>query len=370
MTEKPSLLATSGLQTDMDIGTALALFNVAGQMTSTMDIDFLLEQIGRTAEQLLDSEASSIMLVTDDGTSLYFKIASGEKAQAIKTMTLPIGQGIAGSVAQNRKPLVITDAQSDDRVSRKFDEASGFKTRSILCVPMLYRGDLVGVVEVLNKRSGAYTPQDTTLLSGLASFVSVVITNTKIITEQKNFFSRIMELLIGFIEASQPGFEGHPARSARLACSLGRALGVSDYDYRMLYYAGILHDLGYVALKNSEVVSDFRGGQALEGMHPEISARMLEGIKILEGAVPIIRHHHERWDGAGYPSRLKGAEIPLGARILGLVESVEELKIGGLDGDTVYQKARQLVQDGAGSRFDPQVAASFLDLLSKGERIW
>ncbi len=368
--EKPTLQAAPGLQGDLDVGTALELFNVAGQMTSTLDLDYLLEQIGRTAEQLLDSEAGSIMLVTDDGKSLYFKIASGEKAQAIKTMTLPIGQGIAGSVAQARKPLIIEDAQSDPRVSRKFDEASGFTTRSILCVPMLYRGELVGVVEVLNKRAGTFTPQDTTLLSGLASFASVAITNTKIIAEQKNFFSRMMELLIGFIEACRPGFEGHPARSARLACALGRALGVSDYDYRMLYYAGILHDLGYVALKNSEVVGDARGLQALEGMHPELSSRMLEGIKLLEGAVPMIRHHHEHWDGTGFPASLKGDEIPLGARILALVEAVEELKIGGIDGDAAYQKARQGVQEGSGSRFDPKVAAAFLDMLSKGERIW
>src|SRR4051812_9168643 len=211
---------------EMNVDLALELFSIAGSLNSTLDLDFLLQKIGTAAEQLTESEASSIMLVTDDKKSLFFRIASGEKAKALRTMTLPMGQGIAGWVAQNRKPQLVNDTSRDPRFAGKFDKASGFQTRSLLCVPMIFRDELVGVVEVLNKRQGEYGDSHVGLLTSLASLASVAITNTKIMSEQKNFFSHVLELLVGVIETTKPGLEDYPVRAAKLACTIGRALGV------------------------------------------------------------------------------------------------------------------------------------------------
>ena len=178
------------------------------------------------------------MLVTDDKKNLFFRVASGEKAQALRTMTLPIGQGIAGWVAQNRQPQTVNDTKSDPRFAGKFDKASGFTTRSLLCVPMLFRGELVGVVEVLNKREGGFGEGHVGLLSSLANLASVAIVNAKIMAEQKNFFSHVLELLTAAIETSGPASRtipcarrSSPARSGALsrsrntttACSTTRA---------------------------------------------------------------------------------------------------------------------------------------------------
>ncbi|HAM36263.1 MAG TPA: hypothetical protein DEB40_09530 [Elusimicrobia bacterium] len=354
----------------MDVKTALELFSIAGSLNSTLDLDYLLQKIGAAAEDLLDSEASAIMLVTDDKKRLFFKVASGEKAKALKTMTLPIGQGIGGWVAQHRKPEVVNDCRSDPRFAGKFDKASGFVTRSLLCVPMEFRGDLVGVVEVLNKRSGGYTEAHIGLLSSLASLASVAITNSKIISEQKNFFSHIMELLVGVIETSQPNMTEHPVRSAKLACAIGRAMGVDEYEYRMLYYAGILHDVGYVAFKNQRMLADMGAMSVSDEMHPLLSAKMLEGIKMLEGALPYIKHHHERFDGTGYPGRIKGEDIPMGARILSLVEAMEELRRMGVPVEELEKRSVAEANGGKGTRFDPQVVEAFIEVLSAQGGAW
>jgi response regulator RpfG family c-di-GMP phosphodiesterase len=235
---------------------------------------------------------------------------------------------------------------------------------------MEFRGELVGVVEVLNKRTGNFTPDHIGLLSSLASLASVAITNTKIISEQKNFFSHIMELLVGVIETSKPCMEEHPVRSAKLACAISRVMGVDEYEYRMVYYAGILHDVGYVAFKNPRVLAELGLTAASEEMHPSLSFKMLEGIKLLEGALPFIKHHHERFDGSGFPAKLKGSDIPLGARILGLVEAMEELRMIGLRGQELHQKALQEAKAGAGSRFDPKVVEAFEEVLSAQGGIW
>jgi hypothetical protein len=354
----------------MNVDLALELFSIAGSLNSTLDLDFLLQKIGAAAEQLTASEASSIMLVTDDKKSLFFRIASGEASKALKTMTLPIGQGIAGWVAQNREPQVVNDTKTDPRFAGKFDKASGFQTRSLLCVPMIFRGELVGVVEVLNKKEGPYTDAHIGLLSSLASLASVAITNAKIMAEQKNFFSHVLELLTAVIETSRPGLEGHPIRAAKLACAIGRALQVDEYDYRMLYYAGVLHKIGYVAFKSPRLLADMGVMSASDEMLPSFSARMLEGIKMLDGALPMIRHHRERWDGTGYPGKLKGEDIPLGARIVGLVAKMEELRASGLRDAELGARAAKEAKAGSGTAFDPKVVDAFTAVLESQGGSW
>ncbi|MBI5211425.1 MAG: GAF domain-containing protein [Elusimicrobia bacterium] len=354
----------------MDVHTALDLFEIAGSLNSTLDLDSLLMKIGAAAEKLLDSEASSTMLVTDDKKSLYFKVASGEKSKALRSMLLPIGTGIGGSVAQSRKPEIVNDTRTDPRFAGKFDKASGFITRSILAVPMEYRGEVVGVVEVLNKRDGAYTDRDLMLLKSLASLASVAITNTKIMADQKNFFSHTLELISAVIETAKPSMTGHPMRSAKLACAMGRLLGVDDYEYRMLYYAGILHDVGYVAFNNPAVLSEFGVVKAAEEMHPTMSAKMLEGIRMIEGAIPMIQSHHENFDGTGFPNKLAGDAIPQGARILQLIETVEELRMVGLRPPDLYARAQAEVEAGKGKSFDPKVVEAFCELMKSPESVW
>jgi response regulator RpfG family c-di-GMP phosphodiesterase len=220
------------------------------------------------------------------------------------------------------------------------------------------------------KKKGEYTEAHVGLLSSLASLASVAITNTKIIAEQKNFFSHILELLVGVIETAQPGMQDYPVRAAKLACAMGRALGVDEQDYRMLYYAGILHKIGYVAFKNPRLLADMGVTSASEEMLPTFSARLLGGIHMLEGSIPMIRHHQERWDGSGYPGKLSGESIPLGARILGLAVKMEELRASGLQGVPLGVRALKEARDGAGKSFDPKVVDAFAEVLDSQGGSW
>ncbi|MBI3554446.1 MAG: GAF domain-containing protein [Elusimicrobia bacterium] len=354
----------------LDLKTALELFGLAGGLNSAMDLDFLLQKLGAAAEQLLDSEASAVLLVTDDKKRLFFKSATGAKASAVKALTVPIGSGICGWVAQQRKPEVVNDTRKDPRFAAEFDKASGYVTRSVIAVPMEFRGELVGVLEVLNRRRGSYTPDDVALLSSLASFASAAVANTRTIADQKNFFSHIMELLCLAAETTRPGMEGHSMRSARLACAIGRSLDMDDFDYRMLYYAGLLHDVGYVAFNSPETLAEMGVLKPVEELHPTLSVKLLEGIRMIDGALPMILHHHERYDGQGFPDRLAGEQIPLGARVLSLVEGVEELRMVGLRGHDLYAKAFQEVKDAAGRSFDPKVVEAFLGLIKVQTTAW
>jgi len=353
---------------------AFELLAIAGSLNSTLDLDYLLQKIGLAGERLLECEASSIMLLDDTKKFLYFKVATGNKGSALKKMTLPIGKGIAGWVAQNKQSLIVNDTKNDPRFAAMFDRTSGFQTRQLMAVPMITRGELVGVAEVLNRKGDKpFSDSDMGLLSSLGNLASVAITNTKLIQDQKNFFSHMLELMSVAIEVAKPGMDSHPNHCAYLACAVGKKMGVEDHEYRSLYYAGLLHDIGYIGIKSRKILEDagLLGLAAGEEQHVTLSVKMLEGINMFQGALPMIKHHHERFDGTGYPGKLSGESIPLGARILGLIEALEELRItAGLKGNDLRQKAVQEARSGSGARFDPAVAEAFIQLIEQEERIW
>lgn len=151
-------------------------FEIVKSITSTLELDAVLRRIGDAAEELTNSEASSIMVVDDDKQHLYFRVAVGEKVAGLKKMKVKIGEGIAGTVALNKKAEIINDVSKDNRFTSRFDQQSGFKTRNILAVPMLVNNgkELVGVVEVLNKKDNKnYTEEDKLLLESLSDLAAV-----------------------------------------------------------------------------------------------------------------------------------------------------------------------------------------------------
>ncbi|MFA6583095.1 MAG: HD domain-containing phosphohydrolase [Elusimicrobiaceae bacterium] len=353
---------------------ALELLDLACNLHSIMDLDFLLQKIGYYAEEILNCEASSIMLLDEKKENLLFKIATGAKGGALKKMRVPVGEGIAGWVARERKDVVVNDTRQDPRFAAQFDKASGFITRQLLAVPMLNKGELIGVAEVLNRRDNSpFCPEDVQMLNSLAGLASVAISNTRLIQEQKNFFSHVLEIMAASIEVASPHMQAHPTHCAYLACALAKRFGMVDPDYRNIYYAGLLHDIGYIGMKNERLLSEsgLVAGTSPEQIYVTMSIRMLDGIHIFQGAMPIVRHHRENFDGTGFPDGLKGGAIPFAARILRLVDAVEEIRMHKkLSGDALREAAIAGAQNGAGTLFDPEIVPVFIEMLKEQDQIW
>jgi len=158
---------------------AEAIQDVAAAVGSTLDLDEVLEVILDRVTDVLDAERSTLFLMTEEGDRLFSKIAQGTGSE--EAIYLRTGQGIAGSTAATGRPVRVDDAYEDQRFSESWDQATGFRTRSILCVPMCnLRGRIIGVVEVLNKRSGRFTSADEDLLAALSGPAAVAIENAKL----------------------------------------------------------------------------------------------------------------------------------------------------------------------------------------------
>lgn len=159
----------------------MALLNdVARTLSSTLQLDEVLTRIMEQVETMLNVEAGSLLLADTATGELVFQIALGDKADEIKPFRIPKGQGIAGEVALTGKPLMIANVGQDKRHFKKLDQTTHFLTRNILCVPLVLYDQIIGVLEVINKREGNFTQNNLDLLSSIASYAAIAIQNARL----------------------------------------------------------------------------------------------------------------------------------------------------------------------------------------------
>jgi len=172
------------------------LVNFSALINSSLDIQTVLNQAMDYVEYLLNAEASSIFEVDPDQGDLFFRLARGEKAYAIKEMRLKIGEGVAGTVALTEEPLLITETAKDPRFCQRFNGQSGFSTRSILCVPLKSRERLVGVLEVLNKKDPrGFDETDCEVLTLVGNLIGTALENARLYSRLQDRLSATREEL-------------------------------------------------------------------------------------------------------------------------------------------------------------------------------
>ncbi len=179
--------------------------------------------------------------------------------------------------------------------------------------------------------------------------------------------------LANAIEARDPLLHGHCERLATLAVRIAELLGLSSDEVEALRLGAILHDVGKIGIPDRVLLKpgplDQEERRIVE-THPEIGDKLLEPLDVLAAARPIVRHHHERWDGAGYPDRLAGTAIPLGARIVGVADSIEVMSSRQLyQRPRTAEEVKQELRAHRGAQWDPQVVDLALALIETGELV-
>jgi len=187
------------------------VLQISRDMVATADLDELLGVIIERSMELLDSERASLFLYEPATDELITRIAHGEEE-----IRMPATAGIAGSVAQSREILNIPDAYADDRFNRDVDRQTGFRTRNILALPLIdYAGDLVGVLEVLNKRDGAYTDGDIRLARTLGAQAGVTLQRARLLAHyvEKQRMAQSLEIARqiqqGLLPGEPPALDGY-----------------------------------------------------------------------------------------------------------------------------------------------------------------
>ncbi len=173
----------------------LAAFNEIGKtLTSTLDISEVLKIIMQKVSELLQPENWSLLLVDDRSGELYFEAAVGQGAERIRDLRIKVGEGIAGWVAREGEPVLVSDVQQDPRFAARFDQVSQFETTSVLAVPLRSKDRTLGVIELINSRSrgedgAAFSEKDVRTLASIADYAAIALENAR-------NFQRIQELTV------------------------------------------------------------------------------------------------------------------------------------------------------------------------------
>lgn len=239
-----------------------------------------------------------------------------------------------------------------------------------LLIPLKTKGELVGFMIVASKRSGQpYTHDDEVILSTLANQTAVVIENARLYEDLEATFVQTVVTLANAIDMRDTYTSSHSQRIAEWAAEIARILGCSGQEIQAIYWGGLLHDIGKIGIPDAILRKPTKLDEAeweCIKSHTILGAQLVSPIKKLAHVAPIIECSHERYDGSGYPHGLKGEEIPLGARIIGVVDSYSAMR-----DERSYKKpashevAIEELKRNSGILFDPQVVNVFLYVINK-----
>ena len=217
-------------------------------INSSLEIESVLDNAMRFSEEFINAEASSIYELDEEKNELFIRVARGEKKDLIKKVRLKVGEGIAGRVVQTSEPMVVQDARKEKRFSDQYDRMSGFKTRSLICVPLILRDKSIGAIQILNKKSGKhFSDADLEILISLSQQIAVAMENAKLYSRLEQKF----ELTAQELKATQEKL----IRSERLA-AMGNLVNGIAHEIR-----NPIMTIGGFALRIKDATSEDTGLQ-------------------------------------------------------------------------------------------------------------
>jgi HD-GYP domain-containing protein (c-di-GMP phosphodiesterase class II) len=241
--------------------------------------------------------------------------------------------------------------------------------KSFLGVPLMVGDRTIGVFEFASDVTDAYSEEERRMLRTLASQAAIAIENARLFERTQRTYYETISGLAQALEARDAYTRGHSERVTSYAMAIGREMGLNEDDMQVISCAGMLHDIGKIgiadAILRKPTLLTQEDRKVIE-THPAFGDNILGPIKFLERAQIIVLHHHERYDGTGYPDKLAGETIPLMARIIAVADSFD-----AMTSDRPYRKAYMReaaigeIKAKSGTQFDPKVVEAFLRVIER-----
>jgi HD-GYP domain-containing protein (c-di-GMP phosphodiesterase class II) len=333
--------------------------------TSTLDLNQVLQQVLAGAAKASSAQIGCLAL--DESGKLILKGGFGTDSTTAEKLALGVGGDICRDVMASGKPFM-------EAMEQGTTNNSPLNPRAVLCVPITLRGKPTGVLFLANYQLGhAFTPDHRNLVTELAAQAAVAIDNARLFKDREEVILSSLEALANAVDARDPYTAGHSERVTQYALTIARQMKYSPKDqtaWVRLERGGRLHDIGKIGvpdaiLQKAGKLTDEEFAKMKE--HPVAGFNILSGLKMLTDELVIVRSHHERFDGKGYPDRKKGDELPMFAWIVSAADAID-----AMTSDRPYRKASSLevaveqVRAGAGTHFHPDVAEAVLDAAHNG----
>jgi response regulator RpfG family c-di-GMP phosphodiesterase len=346
------------------------IYRFANLLNSLDSLDAVLKSIVEFVADFMVSERVSIMLLDGKGDCLKVAMAVGLEEEIVRDTRVQRGEAIAGKVLESGKALRIDDISSIKAEVEQFSKYRAFISFPLMQAPLKSQMNALGIINVTNRFGDQpYTDLDLRNFDFIADTASVAINNQiKGIKLQESYFATMKSLALA-LDAKDRYTAGHSESVQRYSVLIARQLGLSQTEIVTIERAGALHDIGKIGIPDGIINKPGRlTSEEFDKIkeHPVIGEQMILPIPFLDSARGIIRHHHERFDGRGYPDAIRGNEIELGARIMAVADTFD-----AMTSDRSYrsassiEEARTELNRCRDSQFDPDVAEAFEQILEK-----
>jgi len=350
----------------------IALLKIGQTVSAETDINVLLKVIAEETKAAIQADRCSVFLYDRKNNELWSKVALGMDSQEIR---FPADKGLAGHVVKTGETINIKDAYVDERFNKEIDLQTGYKTTTILCMPIKnLNQQIIGAFQVLNKLNGVFTEEDEDFLIAIGSNAGIALENAQLFKkqqemfiEQKQVFDSFIDTLATSIDARDKITAGHSVRVKLYSVMIAKELGLDEKQVEIIEKAATLHDIGKIGIRDAVLQKEGKLTDE-EYMHiqehVEITHHILEKIHMSDDfklVTEIACSHHEKYDGSGYYRKLKGEDIVLGGRILAVSDVFDAItsKRHYRDKMPIINVINILVKD-SGTHFDKNIVDCFL----------
>jgi putative nucleotidyltransferase with HDIG domain len=355
------------------------LMNTAANMSMSGDLRGLIMGTLKAAVNDLGASAGTVSLTCEEDNSvLLTEAAYGVKGDFEFPIVVTMGEGISGYVAKTGQPITLT-AKDGEFIDC---DGIGLPVKSAFCLPLVNREFsgvgvshselMIGAMTIVNSEENvALESEELDLLQSLSSLLANAVHNARMEERSRATFIRTLESLATALEARDEYTRGHSQRVCDLSVLIGMKLGLLPDALEELRIGTILHDIGKIGVPDHILNKPGRlTDEEFNTMrsHPVIGYEICRPLMLSEGVLLIIRNHHEKLDGSGYPDGLKGGELPLSLRIVCVADAFDAMSSrrpyrGVMDMGHVMGE----MSKGAGIQFDPVVVEALKGLLTAGE---
>ena len=352
----------------------VSLVKIGRSITAVTDIDVLLKVIAEETKIAIQADRCTVFMLDKDKNELWSKVALGLGSQEIR---FPADKGLAGYVVKTGEPLNIPDAYNDPRFNPDIDKETGYKTKTILCMPIKNNNqEIIGAFQVLNKNNGVFTKGDEDLLVAIGGSASIALENAQLFEQQKELYKEQKILFESFIDTLATSIDardkitaGHSSRVKLYSMLLVNALDCDEKYKEIVVKAAILHDIGKIGIRDSVLqkegkLTDEEYKHIQE--HVKITHDILEKIHTSEDFKQITEiacSHHEKYDGSGYYRHLSGEDIPYGGRILAVADVFDAITSKRHYRDKMpIQNVIDILISGKNKHFDGNLVDTFLKI--------
>jgi putative nucleotidyltransferase with HDIG domain len=379
--ESLSSLSQQLVQLEMDLSRTveerdnlLTLADIGSTINSSLQKNEILNEVIDKIIDLTGAERCFLML-RDDFGELKIVIGRNWKQENLTPQEKAISSTVVNRVVESGEPILTTNAQEDPRFEKQASIVD-FKLRSIMCVPFMTKGEVIGTIYADNRSvPEQFNPAKLKLLDAFTNQAAIALQNANLFEGLQNTLEELQDAYTSTLEGWAKALElrddvteGHTQRVTKLTLELASEMKIDEKDLIHIQRGAILHDIGKIGIpdrilhKPGELNKE---DWTIMRQHPNYAFEMLSKIEFLKPALDIPLCHHEKWDGNGYPRKLKGNEIPLAARIFSVVDVWD-----AMTSDQPYRKALskqevvEFIKEQTGKYFDPKIVKAFLELIT------